>query len=113
MEISRNPNASQIDIARQMDVTAATIAVSLKKLEKEGYINREKDESDSRFNKITVTEKGDRVVKRSREIFELTDQKVLDGFTEEEKHTLLVLLQKLVANLTRMEDEIKLKKERT
>jgi DNA-binding MarR family transcriptional regulator len=113
MEISRNPNASQIDIARQMDVTAATIAVSLKKLEKEGYINREKDESDSRFNKITVTEKGDRVVKRSREIFESTDQKVLDGFTEEEKHTLLVLLQKLVANLTRMEDEIKLKKERT
>jgi DNA-binding MarR family transcriptional regulator len=113
MEISHNPNASQNDIARLMDVSAATIAVSLKKLEKEGYINKEMDESDNRLNKITITEKGNRVVEQSRQIFESTDQKVFKGFTEEEKSTLFVLLKKLNANLVRMEDEIKLKKERT
>ena len=32
MEIARNPNVSQNDIAKIMDVSAATIAVSLKKL---------------------------------------------------------------------------------
>jgi len=41
MEIFRNPDASQNDIARSMDVSAATIAVSLKKLEK-GDISKER-----------------------------------------------------------------------
>jgi len=113
MVIAHNPNASQNDIAKMMDVSAATIAVSLKKLKKEGYIKKEMDEEDNRLNKIALTEKGNRVVEQSRQIFETTDQKVFDGFTEEEKNTLSVLLQKLDDNLVRMEDEIKLKREKT
>lgn len=110
MEIYRNPNTSQNDIARSMEISAATIAVSLKKLEKGGYIHREMDEGDNRFNKITLTEKGNRVVEQSRKIFETTNQKVFEGFTEDEKSTLLTLLQKLNHNLTKMDDEIKLGK---
>ena len=113
MVIAHNPNASQNDIAKMMDVSAATIAVSLKKLKKEGYIKKEMDEEDNRLNKIALTEKGNRVVEQRRQIFETTDQKVFDGFTEEEKNTLSVLLQKLDDNLVRMEDEIKLKREKT
>ena len=111
MEISRHPNASQADIARFMDISPATIAVSLKKLEKGGYIRKEMDEADNRFNQITITEKGNRVVERSKRIFEATDRRVLEGFTETEKISLSLLLQKLNANLTRMEDEIKLRKD--
>jgi Mn-dependent DtxR family transcriptional regulator len=37
-----------------MDVSAATIAVSLKKLEKGGYINKVMDEGDNRLNQITM-----------------------------------------------------------
>ena len=113
MEISCNPNASQNDIAKLMDVSAATIAVSLKKLEKEGYINKEMDEGDNRLNKISITEKGNRVVEQSKQIFESADRKIFEGFTENEKSTLSALLQKLDANLARMDDEIKLEKERT
>lgn len=113
MRISHNPNASQKEIARSMDVSAATIAVSLKKLEKGGYINKVMDEGDNRLNQITITEKGNRVVTQSKQIFEATDQRVFEGFTEEEKQTLSSLLHKLNANLDRMEEDIKLKKERT
>jgi len=111
MTISLNPNASQIELARMLDVSAATVAVSLRKLEKDGYINRDKDDDDNRFNIITITEKGNQVVEKSKEIFEATDRKVLEGFTEEEKQTLFLLLQKLNANLARMEEE-KNRKER-
>lgn len=113
MAIAHNPNTSQIDLAKSMDVSPATIAVSLKKLEKEGYINREKDKYDNRINKITITEKGNRVVEQSRQIFKSSDEKVLEGFTVNEKYTLFVLLKKLNANLEKMEDKIKLGKERT
>lgn len=113
MQIHHNQNASQKDIATSMDVSAATIAVSLKKLEKGGYIKKEMDEGDNRFNQITITEKGNKVVEQSKQIFDSTDRKVFEGFSENEKSCLFVLLQKLNANLARMEDEIKLKKERT
>lgn len=112
MEISHNQNISQNDIARSMDVSAATIAVSLKKLEKRGYIKREIDQEDNRLNKITITDKGKKVVEKSKQIFDTVDQKVFEGITEEEKFTLLVLLQKLNDNLNRMEDELKSEKER-
>ncbi|NLW03289.1 MAG: MarR family transcriptional regulator [Clostridiaceae bacterium] len=112
MEISRNPNASQKDIARIMDVSAATVAVSLKKLEKGRYVKRQPDEGDNRLNKITITEKGNSVVEKSKRIFEAADRKVFEGFTEEEKSALLVLLKKLNANLAGMEDEIKTRRGR-
>jgi len=110
MFISHNPDVSQNAIARSMDVSPATVAVSLKKLEKGGYIKREMNEEDNRLNKIIITRKGNEVAKQSREILESADQKVFEGFTEDEKATLSVLLQKLNDNLARMEEEIKLKK---
>jgi len=113
MQIFRNKNASQKDIADSMGISAATIAVSLKKLEKGGYINKVMDEGDNRFNQITLTEKGKKVVEQSIQIFEETDRKVFEGFTEEEMATLSGLLQKLDANLNKMEDQLKIKKERT
>ena len=110
MIISRNINSSQKELARSMDVSAATIAVSLKKLEKGGYIKKEMDKGDNRLNQITITDKGNKVVQQSKRIFEATDQKVFEGFSETEKSSLSALLKKLDANLDRMEDEIKSKK---
>lgn len=65
------------------------------------------DEGDNRLNKITITEKGNKVVEQSRQIIESTNQRIFEGFTEEDKSTLSFLLQKLNDNLTKMEDEIK------
>lgn len=110
MEISHNPDASQNDIARSMDISAAAVAVSLKKLEKRGYIKREMVEEDNRLNKITITEKGNGVVEQSKQIFDYADRKIFEGFTDDEKNTLSGLLRKLDANLIKMEDEIKQKK---
>ena len=111
MEISHNPNASQAE-SKLMRVSPATIAVSLKKLENNGYINREIDEADNRLKKITISEKGNQVVMQSRQIFESTDTKVFANFTEQEKSTLSQLLKKLDANLVKMENDINLEKER-
>jgi len=110
MRISHDRCASQKDLAMSMDISASTVAVSLKKLEKGGYIKKEMDKGDNRLNKITITEKGNRVIEQSRQIFESAHQRLFEGFTEEEKCTLSALLKKLDGNLTGMEDEIKSKK---
>ncbi|MFU0828119.1 MAG: DNA-binding transcriptional regulator, MarR family [Lachnoclostridium sp.] len=107
MTLARNQNASQKDLATSMDVSAATIAVTLKKLEKGGYIKKKMDKGDNRFNQITITKKGNEVVEKSKQIFDAVDQRIFEGITEEEKLTLSALLKKMDNNLSKMEEEIK------
>ena len=55
MFVSDNPNVSQKELARMYGVSGATIAVSLKKLERGGYIRRLVDQEDNRCNQICIT----------------------------------------------------------
>ena len=48
MFVSDNPNVSQKELARMYGVSGATIAVSLKKLERGGYIGRLVDQEDKK-----------------------------------------------------------------
>lgn len=84
MYISQFPNASQRDIATHQHVSTATVAVSLKKLEKGGYISRVMDEDDNRFNQIRITEKGKEVVDGGVQVFQKAEQALFESFTEEE-----------------------------
>jgi DNA-binding MarR family transcriptional regulator len=107
MELSRNQFASQKEIADKMNVSSATIAVSLKKLEKGGYISKEIDDADNRLNQITLTDKGKYVVEQSRKIFKSTDLRVFDGFDQKELEELSRLLAKLNKNLEIIDNSIK------
>lgn len=105
MCIHDHPSISQKELARMNDVTSATIAVTLKKLEKGGYISRVVDERDNRFNQITVTEKGRQVVKDSRRIFAEVEKGMFAGFTEEEFASLGGYFDRILENLTRIEPD--------
>ncbi len=69
MMLADHSNVSQKEIAERLYVSTATIAVSVKKLEKGGYITRAVDQEDNRMNKLCLTEKGKHTVKHSREFF--------------------------------------------
>lgn len=101
MYVSDSPNASQKDIAARCDVSAATIAVSLKKLEKGGYIRRIVDEKDNRFNQICLTEKGKKVVADSVKIFSHMESRMFEGFSDEDYRVMGRLLEKMYENLKR------------
>lgn len=111
MVISSNQYASQKELADSLEISTATVAVSLKKLENGGYIKKVMDEDDNRLNKIVITEKGNKVVEQSREIFKLRDEKIFHGFTDNEMDTFIELVQKLNRNLADMEEEIKAEKQ--
>ncbi|MDO4328698.1 MAG: MarR family winged helix-turn-helix transcriptional regulator [Lachnospiraceae bacterium] len=102
MYIALNPDASQKDIARMHEVSTATIAVSLKKLEKGGYIRRVVDTLDNRCNRLQVTEKGQQVVDQSHEIFLNTEKEIFGGFTEDDFQALERLLARVYRNMEQM-----------
>ena len=99
MFASHNPNVSQKDLAEMYGVSGATMAVSLKKLEKGGYINRLVDQHDNRCNQICITEKGRKVVEESVLIFQRLERCMFEGFSEHDMDVLGNLLDRIYGNL--------------
>lgn len=99
MYISRFPNASQKEIATRQHVSTATIAVSLKKMEKGGYISRVTDKNDNRYNQICITPKGQAIVEGSEKIFRKVENALFTGFSEEELNQFEEFLDKVRLNL--------------
>lgn len=103
MHISKHPNRSQIEIAEGMGITPATVAVTIKKLVKAGYIKKQMDDKDNRFNKIELTEKAVAVVNESIHIFDTINEAMLKEFTEEEMETMMNYMNRIQSNLNAME----------
>lgn len=104
MCIASNPGITQKEIARFHETSTATIAVSLKKLEKAGYIRRAADREDNRCNRIQVTEQGQAVVNQSYVIFQAIENEIFAGFSEEDFRCLDHLLSRVYRNMDEMNE---------
>ena len=99
MCISDNNFYSQKEIAAHMKISTATVAVSLKKLEKGGYIEKIVDENDNRLNKIVLTDKAKSVVEYSRQVFDNMEESMFKDFSDKEKEQLIEYLERIERNL--------------
>ena len=90
---------SQRDVARTLRISPATVAVSLKTLERDGYVERAADERDQRRNRVSLTDKGRKAVGLCGESFRAVDQGMLAGFTPEEKVQLTGFFKRMIDNL--------------
>lgn len=99
MYIAQFPNASQKEIASHQNVSTATIAVSLKKLEKGGYISRVSNENDNRFNQIRITPKGEAVVEESCQVFRKAEEAMFSDFDEADLSRFEEYLERIRLNL--------------
>lgn len=107
MELSEKEYESQKEIAAAMKVSTATIAIALKKLEKNGYINKTMDKEDNRLNKIVITEKGQNAIEMSRQLFDGIDSAMFEGFSNEEKKNFVNMLDRIEDNLLKYEEKKK------
>lgn len=97
-----HPGVSQRELAGLHNTSAATVAVSLKKLEKGAYIERLVDQDDNRINQITVTNKGREVVEKSISFFRMVETRMFDGFSQEELAQLYGYVHRIRENLIQM-----------
>ena len=99
MYIAKHPKASQKEIAGQHKISTAAVAVSLKKLEKGGYIRRAVDEKDNRYNQIHLTPKGQEIVETSQLIFGEVEKAMFEGFSKKDFDRLTKYLDRISGNL--------------
>lgn len=111
MCVWKNPGASQKELADSHNVSTATIAVTLKKLEKGGYVQRITDQEDNRSNRIALTPKGTREVEASLKFFKTVEGDMLEGFSDAEKGDLYAYMGRILENLQHMQGKAELRQE--
>lgn len=104
MRLSRGCIPSQKQLAKDLSVSPAAIAVALKKLETDGYIVRDADTDDCRCNRIALTEKGQSAVAQTRTLFACIDHAMVQDFDDAELDALLRALTRVEQNLQALLD---------
>ncbi len=90
---------SQREVAKAMRLSPATVAVSLKPLERDGYVCRQVDEKDARRNLVRLTDKGRQAVEDCGRAFREVDEEMLSGFSPRERAQLSGFLLRMLENL--------------
>lgn len=90
---------TQKKLAELLHVSPATVANSLKSLERGGYVRKEADPADARCNRVFLTDRGRRAVQECAEVFDAVDQQVLRGFSPGELEQLRSFHQRMLDNL--------------
>ena len=99
MHIAHHPNASQAEIAESMEISPSALAVTLKKLEKGGYIKRSLDNLDERKKHMEMTVLGKEIVAESHKMFQEIEHQMFQGFSEEELKLLSNFMNRMVENI--------------
>lgn len=97
--ISENDGCTQIDIAEKLQVSAACIATSTKRLQKAGLITKTVNEENMRCKRINLTELGRKALEDSRAPFDEYDKYVFKNISDEEIECMQKILDKLIYNM--------------
>ena len=95
-----NGECSQKQLAETVGVSAASIATSIKRMCKAGFVERTEDESDRRINRIRITEKGREAFLAGRTECGKVDSRMFEGFSDEEIDAFSGYLQRITENLS-------------
>ncbi|MCD8190886.1 MAG: MarR family transcriptional regulator [Clostridiales bacterium] len=87
------------ELERFFCVAQPTIAGTVSRLEKKGYVEALADESDRRVKVVRLTELGRKQNRLSWEKIQETERQMLRGMTEEEQRELKRLLQMVYENI--------------
>ena len=97
--IREHPGCTQKEAADDLDVTPASAAASLKRLEKAGFVSRSADPKDARRNRLFVTDQGITQMEEKGRQFEALDQRMFAGMTDEEVEAFRSACEKMFDNL--------------
>lgn len=93
---------SQKELARRLRVSPATVTISLKSMERDGYVKKLSNADDLRCKPISITEKGRKAAALIDEVFGTLDHGMYHGFSPEERGQIAALYRRMIDNLDAM-----------
>ena len=102
MYLSFCPEApTQDQIARNMEISPAAVAVTLKKLEAAGLVERVVRRENGREKEVRLTRQGKDIADTTVGLLQRTDEMITEGFSEKELEKLESFLDRMGENLKR------------
>ncbi|MBQ8764268.1 MAG: winged helix-turn-helix transcriptional regulator [Clostridia bacterium] len=98
--LNEHGDCSQKELADFLGVSPASIATSLKRMSKAGFIERTEDEKDRRINRLRLSEKGNEIRLAGKAECDRVDKVMFSGFTDEEITAFSDMLSKVAKNLS-------------
>lgn len=98
--IARHNGCSQVEIAETLNLSPASVAISTKRLQKAGIIDKSVDDTNLRSKKLTITEKGRGISNKCREMVDSLDKRLFASFTGQELAQLKEYLDRLIDNMS-------------
>ena len=93
-----NDGMSQSDLARSMHISPASVTNMLQRMERDGWIERKRDEADQRVVRVYLTTKAQETRIEAKRVFQEMEDALNSVYTAEEQSTLKRLLTKLHDN---------------
>jgi len=97
--IESNRGCTQAEVAEAMQVSPASVAQSIKRMEASGFVKREVCKGNLRANSLRVTAEGSAAARNCRVVFDGLEARMFQGFSEEEKQLTNELITRLIVNL--------------
>ena len=94
--LARCDGQTQRELAEKTGLRAATVSVTVEKMERDGYVKRTQDSADKRGKRVYLTEKGKEVDRRNREKVDRLEKQFASAISREERQTLSLLLEKIM-----------------
>lgn len=101
----RETPPTQKELAETLRISAAAVAVTLDKLESDGYIEKLPLSDDRRANSVRVTARGREVLSSTDEIFKVVDAATFEGLSDDDVSRLCGYLDTVCENLSKMKTE--------
>lgn len=102
--VDHHDGCTQSEVAEQMLVTPASIALSTKRLQKAGLLRKSTDETNLRRNCLSITDKGRELALKCRRIHDAFDESLFQGFSDADMDAFLAYLERMIGNITGEED---------
>ena len=95
-------NPTQRDLADELNLSPTTVTMSIKSLERQGYVKKFADVSDMRKNRIEITDKGREIAKSCRRALDKVDEGMYLGFSDDEIALISSFFIRMTENLRKL-----------
>lgn len=97
--IDTHPGCTQAEVAKAIRVTPALVAQNIKKMDSEDYVERIACPENLRSNNLRITQKGRLAAENCRKVFDKVENRMLDGFSDNERILFEEYLNRIMHNL--------------
>lgn len=97
--LMENESLTQLELVKITNLKAPTISITLRNMEHDGIVRREKNDNDRRETHVFITDKGKKMYAKVLTALDKAEKTMLKGLSEKELKAMRATLGKMSANL--------------